>query len=364
MTRAGEWERRRLAETFERLCRIPSPSGSEQACAEMLSTELREIGCEVTQDEAGNLLARRPVGDAEPLLFCAHMDTVPLAAPVSPVLEDGCWRNANPGVLGADNKAAVAVMLEAARHRDAGALELLFTVEEERALAGIKAFDAGRLRSRTGFVFDHASPIGEIVSASPTYFRLEATLTGAAAHAGIRPELGRSAVLAAARAVSAMQLGRIDEATTANIGVIGGGHAANVVPDRCRIEGEARSLDGRRAEETVTAMVACLQDAAHRPDCECDLDVVVAQLFSGYRMPAASAAMGLARAALRDCGYEPRAIASGGGSDANVLLERGIDCVNLANGTERNHQPDERVSVAALEGMLDVALALMLQRRG
>jgi len=206
--RAGELERRRLGETFERLCRIESPSGRESAISREIERELVAVGFAPQRDAMGNLLSRLPGASEEAgsLLFCAHMDTVPLAASVDPVLVDGGWENRNEGVLGADNKASVAVLLELARRHAAapgeGALELLFTVEEERALGGAKQFDVAALRSRVGFLFDHASPIGEIICASPTYYRLEATLRGVAAHAGIRPQDGRSAIVAAAKAVA------------------------------------------------------------------------------------------------------------------------------------------------------------------
>jgi tripeptide aminopeptidase len=371
VTRASEVERRRLGGTFERLCRIASPSRDERACADAVIAELGELGIAAEEDRAGealagncgNVLARVPGRGEETLLLCAHLDTVPLAAPVDPIVVDDGWENANDGILGADNKAAVAVLLALA-HRlvtmpAAIGLELLFTVGEEVGLAGAKAFEVGKLRSSFGYVFDHASPIGEIVTASPTYYSLEAELRGVAAHAGIRPEDGRSAIVAAARAITAMRLGRLDERTTANIGRIDGGDAANVVAERCRVVGEARSLDRETAEQTVTTMIDALQDAANAPDCECDVDVLVARVFDGYRTAAGAEEIAVAEAALEACGYRPQAIVTGGGSDANALITSGFRCVNLANGTERNHQPDERVSVAALEGMLDVSLALV-----
>jgi tripeptide aminopeptidase len=372
--RASDAERRWLQEDFVRLCAVASPSGGERACAELVGLALGRLGLDVEEDDAGaatggdcgNLLARVPgAGDdgGRAILVCTHLDTVPPAGPIEPVLVDGGWENAGEGILGADNKAAVAVALALARRLAAeparASVELLFTVSEEVGLAGAKAFDRGRLRSRFGYTFDHASPIGEIVTASPTYYRLDARFGGLAAHAGIRPEAGRSAVLAAARAVASMRLGRLDDETTANVGVFEGGTAANVVPGECRIVGEARSLDRDKAERTVTAMVDRLGDAANTPDCECDLDVSVERMFDGYRTARASRPVRVAEAALRDCGYDPRPISSGGGADANVFLAGGFPCVNLANGTERNHQPDERVSVSALEGMLDVGLALV-----
>jgi tripeptide aminopeptidase len=253
-------------------------------------------------------------------------------------------------------------MLELARHAmQAGApvgIEVLFTVCEENALRGAKAFDARALRSDFGYVFDHASPIGEVVLASPTYYRLEADFSGAAAHAGIRPEDGRSAIAAAAAAVAAMRLGRLDEETTANVSrVDGGGPTTNVVPARCRIEAEARSLDDARVEAVTAEMVDRVHDGANAH--ECDVDVSVERLFQGYRTRPSAPPVAAAEAALRACGHEPRRIVTGGGSDANALEAAGFSCVNLANGTERNHEPGERVSVVALEGMLDVGLALL-----
>jgi tripeptide aminopeptidase len=371
--RAGELEYRRLSETFADLCRIPSPFGHEAACADRVAGELRSFGLDVIQDETapdsggecGNLLARIPGGGSGPgVLLCAHLDTVPLADEVEPVIVDEGWENARDAILGADNKAAVAVMLVAAqrfaREPPPVDVELLFTVSEENALAGAKAFDASVLRSSFGYVYDHASPIGEVVMASPTYYRLEATFHGAAAHAGIRPEDGRSAIVAAARAISSLSLGRLDDETTANVGTIeGGSGGTNVVPERCSFLAEARSLSDKRVEEVVAGMVECIHEASNTVDCDVDGDVVVERLFQGYRAPASSPAVAAAESALSACGYEPRRIVTGGGSDANALEVSGFHCVNLANGTERNHEPTERVSVAALDGMLDVTYALV-----
>jgi tripeptide aminopeptidase len=333
---------------------------------------LQVLGIDAYEDDAaaasgaecGNLLARLPGGASRSLLLCAHVDTVPVDGAIEPVVVDDGWENANDTILGADNKAAVAVLLGLARRcaseQPPLGLELLFTVSEENALAGAKAFDVSRLQSAFGYVFDHASPIGEIVVASPTYYRLEATFRGTAAHAGIRPEDGRSAIVAAARAIAAMPLGRLDEETTANIGTVSGGTGAtNVVPDRCVVLGEARSLDRARLEAVVAEMVDRFHDAANEPECQCDLDITVERLFDGYRTRRTAAPIVVAEEALRACGYEPRPIATGGGSDANAFEAAGFACVNLANGTLRNHQPDERVSCAALEGMLDVGLALV-----
>jgi tripeptide aminopeptidase len=369
--RATDDERERLHDTFATLCRIDSPSGHERACANWVSAELRRIGLDVDEDgagpaagsDAGNLLSRIEGAEGRSIALCAHLDTVPLAAPVDPVVVNGGWENANDGILGADNKAAVAVLLELARRLSAApqpppvGIELVFTVCEEVSLRGSREFDTSRLQSGFGYVFDHATPIGEIVLASPTHYRVFAEIHGRAVHAGIRPEDGRSAIAAAASAIASMRLGRLDPETTANVGTITGGSAINVVPDRCTLEAEARSLDAARAEAVATEMVDHLQDAANAH--ECDLDVTVQRMFEGYRTRPKAAQVTLAEQALRACGYEPSHIVTGGASDANSFETQGFACTNLANGTERNHQPDERVSVEALEGMFDVAIALV-----
>jgi tripeptide aminopeptidase len=372
VTHSTEAERRLLHEDFTDLCRIPSPFGRERGCADRVRVQLEALGLAVSEDDAaaaagaecGNLLARLPGSSEGSVLLCAHLDTVPLEADVEPVAVDDGWENANDAILGADNKAAVAVLLALARrfaHQlPPIGLELLFTVSEENALAGAKAFDLSQLASDYGYVFDHASPIGEIVIASPTYYRLEAWFRGTAAHAGIRPEDGRSAIAAAARAIASMQLGRLDDQTTANIGTVRGGNGStNVVPDHCQVLGEARSLDRDRVEAVMADMVDRVYDAANIPEFQCDVDISVERLFDGYRTRRTAKHIAVAERALRACGYEPVPIATGGGSDANALEAGGFPCANLANGTLRNHQPDERVSFAALEGMRDVALALI-----
>jgi tripeptide aminopeptidase len=377
MRPASEVELRRLNDTFAELCATPSPSGRERAVADRVAQELRSLGLEVEEDdaadttggEAGNLLARLPGRTDRWVLLSAHLDTVPHDGPIEPVLVDGAWESAGDSILGADNKAAVALLLALA-HRAAVegtpvGVELVFTVGEENALAGAKAFDVSRLRAGLGYVFDHASPIGEVVVASPTYYRLEARFHGQAAHAGIRPEAGRSAVLAAAKAVTSMRLGRLDADTTANVGAIrGGAGGTNVVPERCTLLAEARSLSDAAADVLIAEMVDRCYDAANDPVCDCDVDVTVERLFRGYRQRPSSEPVVAAEAALRACGYAPARIQTGGGSDANAFEAAGLPCTNIANGTERNHEPTERVSQASLQGMLDVTFALLDELSG
>lgn len=368
---ATEAERERLVADFTRYCEIHSPSTREREMADAVAADLVDLGLEVSEDDSlgatgsdsGNLIARVPGPEGtRTILLCAHLDTVPLDGPVEVERQGGVLSNRHEAILGADNKAAVATIMAAVRHfADRGGppvgLELVFTTAEELALRGAKELDRHALVSEFGFVFDHASPVGELILAAPTYYRLLARFSGVAAHAGIRPEAGRNAILAASRAVAAMRLGRIDENTTANAGVIFGGSANNVVAERCDVELETRSLDDDMAALMASEMVDRCSDAAGQT--ECDVDTVVEQLFRAFKLARTAAPVRAATAALEDLGIEPVYRSSGGGSDANVLIAGGLPVLNVANGTDRNHQPDESVSVEALEQVLDLTIAIV-----
>ena len=362
----------RVVDLFLELCAIPSPPGQERAVADRITRELDAIGLEWDEDgcgpaigsTAGNVLCRLPgnVGDGVPIFLCAHFDTVPLEGDLEPVVDDGTVRNAGGTILGADNKSALAVMVEAARRiveegRPHAGVELLFTPMEEIGLVGANAFDATRLQARVGYVYDQAAPIGDVVVGSPTAQELELTFVGRAAHAGMYPEEGRSAILAAARAIVDMPLGRIDEVTSANVGLVRGGSARNVVPERCSLEVEVRSHDDERVTEVVQQIVDAAAFAASLS--ECSLESRVEQKYRGYRFRDDDLPVRLAVEALAQAGYTARLGLSGGAADANVFNARGLQCVNLANGMTDIHTPDERIAIEDLERMVDVTLALV-----
>jgi tripeptide aminopeptidase len=287
------------------------------------------------------------------------MDTVPLTTPVKVVDRDGRLENEGEGILGADNKAAIAVIVEALRRLDSPpvGIEVLFTTCEELALLGAKSFDQTKLRSEYGFVFDHATPIGEVITAAPTFYRIQADIHGQAAHAGIEPEKGRNAIAAAASAIARLDLGRLDEKTTANVGRIDGGTTVNVVAERCHVDLEARALDEGRAAEVASRIVDAFTEAA--ADGECDVETMIEEQFRGYQLARTAPPVGVAAAALDACGIEPRFISTGGGADANVFVNRGLQVVNVANGTQHAHQANECVPVQDLHRMLDVVLQIV-----
>ena len=356
---------------FTELAALPSPPGEEREVADRVTAYMRDLGLDVSEDDAGeriganagNLYARVEATDGgTPLFLCAHLDTVPPEAGIEPVVEDGVIRNAAGTILGADNKSAVAVMLEATRrvlaeNRPHGGLELLFTPKEETGLHGAGAFDHERLHARVGYVYDQAAPIGEVILGAPYSHSMEVKLHGRAAHAGMYPEEGRSAIAAAAKAISDFKLGRVDEETTANVGVIGGGTAGNIVPEWCTFLADVRSHDPKKLADLVREMLESVTFAASLE--ECQVETKVHKSYNGYRFKRDDDAVLIASSALERSGFEPSFTLSGGGADANVFNERGLACVNLANGMAEIHTPNEHIAVSDLERMVDVTLALV-----
>jgi tripeptide aminopeptidase len=356
---------------FLELAALPSPPGEERAVADAVLRYLREVGLEPDEDDCGpsigstmgNVYARlEPTTEGTPLFFCAHLDTVPPAGPMQPFVEDGVVRNAGGTILGADNKSAVVAMLEGVRrvlseNRLHAGIELLFTPKEEVGLIGAYAFDHERLHAKLGYVYDQAASIGEIILGAPWSQSMEVRFHGRAAHAGMFPEEGRSAIQAAAKAIADLRLGRVDEETTANVGVISGGTGGNIVPEWCTFLAEARSQDERKLNDLVQEMLDAFSFAATATDCE--VETSVRKSYRGYRFKQDDAVVQLAAEALERCGFAPSYALSGGGADANVFNERGLSCVNLANGMTDIHTPDERITVEDLDAMVNVTLALV-----
>jgi tripeptide aminopeptidase len=363
-----------VSEAVDLLCEltaIPSPPGEERGVADVVLRYLRGLGLEADEDAcgprigstAGNVYARvEPTAEGTPLFLCAHMDTVPPDGELEPVVEDGVIRNAGGTILGCDNKAAITAMLEGVRRVLAenvphAGIELVLTPMEEVGLIGAGAFDDDRLHAQVGYVYDQEGAMGEIVLGAPWSRALDVRFHGRSAHAGMAPEEGRSAIQAAAKAIADLRLGRVDELTTANVGTITGGTAGNVVPEWCRFDAEARSHDEGTLAEVVQEMLDSFSFAATAT--ECDVETTVRKSYDGYRLKRDEPAVELAAAAFSRCGFEPRHGLSGGGADANVFNGRGRRCVNLSHGVFGFHTPDEHVSVADLDAMVDVTVALV-----
>ena len=350
-----------LLRLFLDLVRISSPSGKEGPVAEEISARLRGMGLAVERDEAGNLLTRLD-GEGEALLLTAHMDTVGPCDGVRPVVRDGVVYSDGTTILGADDKAGVAVILEVLRTLKEGTdshrpVEALFTVREEVGLEGAKAFDTSRLRARMGIGLDAGGEQGTLVVSAPAQNALQVSVHGRMAHAGANPELGINAIRVAAEAIAAMPLGRIDEETTANIGVIAGGTATNIVPDLVTIQGEARSRSEVKLQAQTDAMVRALEEraAAHGARVE----IGVARQYDSYRFDEKDPVIALVTCAMRSVGVEPIMVPTGGGSDANVFNSAGIATVQVSCGMADVHTCNEHVAVADMVSTARIVLACL-----
>jgi tripeptide aminopeptidase len=362
-----------VLELFLQLARVSSPPGGEREVVDLCAGYLRELGLEVSEDAAaaplggtaGNLYCHVPATPGvagTPLFFCAHTDTVPHEVPISPVVRDGVVTNSEDGILGADNKASLAGMLDAVRQIVQGGLphagvELVLTAQEEVGLRGAKAFDVERLQARIGYVFDHASPIGGMVLEAPSQYSIDARFIGREAHSGIAPEEGRSAIAAAARAIAEMRLGRIDDETTANVGLIRGGSARNIVAGLCTLSAEARSLDPTKALRQCQAMIDAITHAADAEGCEVETSTTLE--YEAYRLRRADPVVALAEQALTACGYVPEALRTGGGADSHVFNAKGRPCLNLPNGMRAIHTSAESIAVDDVDGIVRIVLALV-----
>jgi tripeptide aminopeptidase len=348
-----------LRDLFVRLAGIASPTGAEREMADAVRDFVTGVGLDIVEDDTapvtgcgcGNLLVRAPGrGAGTCVALCAHLDTVPVHAAPRVVVENGVVRSDGETVLGADDKAAVAALLLLARDLAAEppalGVELLFTAGEEEGLLGAKAFDITALAAPFVFVLDSEGAPGTIITGAPSQKSVDAEFLGQSAHAGIEPERGRNAIVAAARAVAAMRLGRIDEETTANIGLIEGGSASNVVADRCVVRGEARSRDSAKMAAQAGQMVDAITLAAS--ECGVDVEIDVREAYQGYRHDEDGPLLRVAAAAATDAGLTPRFVDGGGGSDSNVFNARGLPAATLGVGFEHLHSPRESMRLDRL----------------
>lgn len=362
-----------LVSLFLELAGISSNSGHEREICDFLTVRLRGLGFEVSESDpiedtpasAGNLYCRLD-GDSPgvPILFSAHVDTVASEedALPAPVLRDGVISSGSRSVLGADNKASVAVIVhtiekiisEGVSH---AGLELLLTVCEESGLQGAKSATLDHMAARCGFCFDCTGAVGGVVIKAPSQKTVKAVFSGKSAHAGVAPEEGRNAIEAASKAVASMKLGRIDDETTANIGIIRGGEAINVVPDRCRIEGESRSHDNGKLDGQIAHMLEAINLASAGQGV--DVETVIVDEFQAFDLGSGNLPVDLADRALKKIGIEPTHIVTGGGSDVNVFNQKGLPSVNLAAGMEKVHTPEEYIAVKSLYDLHRLMLAIV-----
>jgi tripeptide aminopeptidase len=374
--------RNRLADTFRQLVQIDSPSREEGTVADWIKRTLKEeIKADVIEDqsrnqtgsESGNIIVRIPGTEkVVPLFFNAHLDTVEPGRGIKAIFKDGIFQSDGMTVLGSDDKAAVAILIEVARllkeHRVShGPIEFLFTVCEEIGLLGAKSLDPALLEARAGYALD-LSDTEVLTNQAPCAIRFKVRVVGKAAHAGLNPELGINAIQVAARALAEVPLGRIDEYTTANVGLIHGGKATNIVPEEVELEGEVRSHDPQKLREVQDQVFGTFHRVAqdfkplkNQSRNNSGLPLIKTEVIDDYPLMSVSEEHPLittAAKAAKGLGRKLRLDMTGGGSDANIFNAKGLATVIMGIGMQDIHTTSEHISlddmVATAEFVLEI----------
>ncbi|MEA4882720.1 MAG: M20/M25/M40 family metallo-hydrolase [Clostridia bacterium] len=361
-----------LINEFCEMARIDAESGHEGAISELAKAKLRELGFDVIQDdagrkfggEAGNVIGRLPgARGSAPIMLCAHLDRVVPGRGVKPVVKGDLLVSGGDTVLAADDLSGVVGILAGVRlakavRADLPPIEVVFTVSEERGLSGASNLDYSAVTSRSAYVLDSSSPVGTVILSSPTHVGLDVTVIGRAAHAAVNPQDGLSAIQVAAHAIAQIPFGWVDERSTANIGIISGGSATNIVCEQVAIKGEVRSLDGARASELAEEYGRRFHDTAARFGATAR---VAAELhYRGYSIPRDAAVVKRVHEAIRKIGREAAFESTMGGSDGNIFNTRGIETVVLGTGAEQVHSTRETQSISELVTTAELVREIIL----
>ena len=347
----------RLITQFLDYVKIASPSAKEGNFAKILKEDMESIGFEVIVDDAvpkansdtGNLIGYlKGSKDVDPIIFCAHMDTVTPCENIEPIIEDGIIKSAGNTILSADDKAGIVAILEGIRYIKEndiphGDIELIFTICEETGLLGSKYLDYSKVNSKMAFILDSGGDVGEVIVQGPAQNQIFAEFHGVSAHAGLSPEKGISAIQVASRAIDRMTLLRIDEETTANVGTISGGAATNIVADHVLVELEARSLDMDKLNKQTQHMVDTIEEAAK--DYKSKVDVRVENVYPVFTVAEDEPILQVIKKAMLKTNLEYQPGSTGGGSDTNIFNGKGISTVTLGIGMKNAHSVDECIAV-------------------
>ncbi|ACB85466.1 M20/M25/M40 family metallo-hydrolase [Natranaerobius thermophilus] len=361
----------RLKELFFELAEIDSESGKERQMADRLKEKLRELGGDPYEDnagekmgtEAGNVICRIEGDNSkEPVILSAHMDTVKPGVGKKPVIEGDVIKSQGDTVLGSDDAGGIAAILEAIktaqeRNESHAPIEVVFTAYEEGGLNGSRRMDFNRLTAKKSYIFDSNGPVGTMIVEAPGQDKYDIKIKGRSAHAGLKPEDGINAIKVAAEIISDLKLGRLDDQTTANIGVIRAGEETNVVCPLAKMEGEARSRDEQRLKEVTEKMRQTCETYCEQYGAELEFDAQ--RLYSAYKLDQKDEVVQHCLNALNKVGLQPKYEATGGGSDANIFNANGIETVNLGMGYEKVHTTDEYIPVKELENAADLAYYLI-----
>lgn len=354
----------RLVNSFVEMVKISSETRKEGDFAAKLKIILEELGLSVYVDNAGevvgsntgNIIAKLDGSlDKEPILFCCHMDTVTPGNNINPIIKNGTIYSDGTTVLGGDNKAGIACIVEAIRHLkeeniEHGPIELAFTIAEEGGLFGAKNLDYSKINSKIAYVLDSGGDPGQVVIKGPAQDKIIAKIIGKPAHAGVAPEEGISAIVVAAHAISNMKLLRIDEETTANVGVINGGQVTNIVCPEVEIKAESRSLNIEKLDAQTNHMVKCIEEACEKFGAKAQIDVE--RMYGPFNVKEDDEVVNRVKDACQTLGLKFYTSSTGGGSDTNVLNQHGVRAVNLGIGERKPHTLEEHIHI---KDMVDVA---------
>ena len=363
---------KRLIESFVELVKIDSVSREEKEVADFLVKKLKDLGLEVIVDQAGekvksnsgNIIARLKGNKDKgiPIMFSAHMDTVVPGKNINPLCDGEKIVSDGKTILGADDKAAIAALLEALyiikeKNISHGDIEIVFSICEEIGLHGAKNLDISSLNARIAFVLDAGGQVGKIITTAPSQNSLKIIIYGKSAHAGSNPEEGINAIQVAGFALSRMKLGRIDEETTTNIGIISGGKATNIIPDEVTLEGEVRSRKEEKLEKYTERLKKIAEDTAQ--EFKAKAEVKINREYYCYNLSTDDQVVKIATKAVKDMGLQPLLCPSGGGSDANVFNKKGFPSVVLAVGMEKVHTLEEYILVKNLKNTAGCILSII-----
>ncbi len=350
----------RLVNEFLELVQIDSHSSKEGKIAKVLVKKLEELGLEVKVDDAGekvggetgNVIGKLKGSKEGPtILFSSHMDTVKPGEGVKPVIKDGVIYSDGTTILGGDDKAGIAAVLEAIKvikennieHSD---IEVVFSIWEEGGLFGAKNLDTSKINAEYGFVLDSGGSPGEIIVKGPAQDKVNAKIIGKPAHAGLVPEEGVSAIMIASKAINTMKLLRIDEETTANVGVISGGEATNVVTPEVNVKAEARSLSEEKLNAQTQHMVETFEKAAADLGGKVEMDVE--RMYPAFNVDPEDEIVKKMQEVFNTMGLESNITSTGGGSDTNILNSYGIKAINLGIGEKKPHTLEEHLHIKDL----------------
>lgn len=349
----------RMVKQFMEMVQIDSESGEEAQMIDYLKKEFEKIGATAQKDSYGNLIARLPAKGCqgkEAILLSCHADTVKPGKGIVPVLKDGVIRSKGDTILGADDKAGIAEMLEALRVADIHPpIEIAISRQEEVGLHGVKNMDFSQITATRGFLLDNDT-LDTIVIGGPSYFAIDVEIKGKSAHAGMEPEKGINAILAAAKAIASLRLGRLDNETTANVGVISGGMIRNGVPEEASFLAECRSLNHDKAQALANEMETIIRQQVKSVGATAEIRID--NLCKAVNIPDDSATVEIAKKALRKAGIEATTTFITGFTDASIYNNHGIEMAVVGIGARLEHSLDEHIYVADMEKALTMILEI------